>query len=85
MAVYNVQMKGGEFMKKLSMIALAAVLTLSAASGFAKGSAYPACKDMKGKERSDCIKTERAKKAEANKGAKKGTKDTAAAPADTTK
>jgi len=76
-------------MKKLSAIALAIALTLGAASSFAKGTAYPACKDLKGKERSACIKSERAKKVEAKKeepkkeepkkDAKSG-KDTATAP-----
>ena len=50
------------FMKKFSAIVLAIALSLSAASGFAKDKgAHAACKGLKGKERTECVKSEKAK------------------------
>lgn len=54
-------------MNKTTALLVAMAIALASAPAFAhkKGSAYPACKGMKGHERSECIKSEKAKKAEA--------------------
>ncbi len=55
-------------MKKTSALLVALSIAMAGAPVFAhgkKGGMYPACKGMKGKERSECIKAEKAKKAEA--------------------
>jgi hypothetical protein len=49
-------------MKKTSIILMALALSLTAGASFAKGKdAYPACKGLKGKDRSACVKSEKAK------------------------
>lgn len=64
-------------MKKLSVIALALALSLSMGSAFAKGKkGTNPCAGLKGKERAECVKAEKAKKVE-----KKAEAKPAAAPA----
>ncbi|QQR79479.1 MAG: hypothetical protein IPJ69_08930 [Deltaproteobacteria bacterium] len=56
-------------MKKLSAIVMAIALVSSAAAFAGEAKAHP-CKGLKGKERAECVKAERAKKAEAKPAAK---------------